>query len=277
MGNLRHETLCAALPAVGTRRRPGVALADLAAQLAVGGRPGAAALSSDDRAELAPRSGTPLPPVPEDPQLTPEERVNVAVYETVNRGVVNINTKSVRSDTFSLFEVPSEGAGSGSVLDTQGHILTNFHVIEGAREVQVTLHDGQSYEASLVGKDASNDVAVLKIKAPAAPGAGVVRRLAQPESRSTGVRHRQPVRLGADADDRHHFEPESHAAGARPSQHSLDHPDRRGDQPRQFGRPLARYTRPADRHEHRDRFEHRPERGWALPFRSPTSHASCNN
>ena len=92
----------------------------------------------------------------------------MAVYEAVNRGVVNINTKSVRSDTFSLFEVPSEGAGSGSVIDTQGHILTNFHVIEGAREVQVTLHDGQSYEARLVGKDASNDVAVLKIEAPAA-------------------------------------------------------------------------------------------------------------
>ena len=53
------------------------------------------------------------------------------------------------------------------MLDTQGHILTNFHVIEGAREVQVTLHDGQSYEARLVGKDASNDVAVLKIDAPA--------------------------------------------------------------------------------------------------------------
>ncbi len=126
-------------------------------------RPGAS-----DRGEPLPRAPIPLPPQPEEPQLTPEERVNVAVYEAVNRGVVNINTKSVRSETFSLFEVPSEGAGSGSVLDTQGHILTNFHVIEGAREVQVTLHDGQSYEARLVGKDASNDVAVLKIEAPAA-------------------------------------------------------------------------------------------------------------
>jgi S1-C subfamily serine protease len=102
-----------------------------------------------------------------DPQLTPEERVNVAVYESVNRSVVNINTKSVRTDAFSLFEIPSEGAGSGSVLDTQGHILTNYHVIEGAREIQVTLHDAKSYEARLVGKDETNDVAVLQIEAPA--------------------------------------------------------------------------------------------------------------
>ncbi len=106
-------------------------------------------------------------PAPID-DLTPEERVHVAVYEGVNRSVVNINTKVVRSDAFSLFESPSEGAGSGSVLDAAGHILTNYHVVDGAREVQVTLFDGKSYEARLVGRDESNDVAVLKIEAPAA-------------------------------------------------------------------------------------------------------------
>jgi len=100
--------------------------------------------------------------------LTPEERVNVSVYESVNRSVVNIGTKLVRSEIFSLFEVPAEGAGSGSVLDTDGHILTNFHVIDGAREIEVTLHDGKSYDARLVGKDESNDVAVIQINAPAA-------------------------------------------------------------------------------------------------------------
>ena len=120
-----------------------------------------------ERAEPFPRLSDEAAPLPEEPQLTPEERVNVAVYEVVNRAVVNINTKSVR-ESFSFFEVPSEGAGSGSVLDTEGHILTNYHVIEGAKEIQVTLHDGQSYEARLVGKDASNDVAVLKIEAPPA-------------------------------------------------------------------------------------------------------------
>ena len=53
------------------------------------------------------------------------------------------------------------------MLDTHGHILTNFHVVEGAREIQVTLFDGKKYEGRLVGKDESNDVAVIKIDAPA--------------------------------------------------------------------------------------------------------------
>jgi S1-C subfamily serine protease len=112
------------------------------------------------------------PPPAADPveefELTAEERVNVAVYENVNRSVVNINTKGVRGEAFFLFEIPSEGAGSGSVIDKAGHVLTNYHVIEGAREIQVTLFDGKSYQAELVGEDASTDVAVIRIKAPAA-------------------------------------------------------------------------------------------------------------
>ncbi|NIL98841.1 MAG: trypsin-like serine protease [Planctomycetales bacterium] len=99
-------------------------------------------------------------------QLTPEERVNVGVYERVNRSVVNINTRSVRADPFFMFETPSEGAGSGSVLDKQGHILTNFHVVEGSREIQVTLFDGATYDARPVGVDATTDLAVLQIDAP---------------------------------------------------------------------------------------------------------------
>jgi S1-C subfamily serine protease len=100
-----------------------------------------------------------------DEYLTLEERVNIAVYEKVNRSAVNIDTRSVRTDFF--FEVPTRGAGSGVVLDQQGHILTNFHVVEDARAIQVTLFDGKSYEATPVGADPTNDVAVLKIDAPA--------------------------------------------------------------------------------------------------------------
>lgn len=99
--------------------------------------------------------------------LTPEERVNVTVYQNVNRGVVNINTKSVQTDRLMLFEVPSEGEGSGSVIDRNGHILTNFHVVDGAKEIQVTLFDGRTYRARLVGVDPETDMAVLKIEAPA--------------------------------------------------------------------------------------------------------------
>jgi S1-C subfamily serine protease len=101
-----------------------------------------------------------------DDELTPEEQVNVAVYEQVNRSVVNINTKTTRAEMFFLLEVPSEGAGSGSVFDRQGHILTNNHVVDGAKEIQVTLYDGKNYEARLIGKDETTDIAVLKIEAP---------------------------------------------------------------------------------------------------------------
>ena len=103
---------------------------------------------------------------PVDDGLLPEERVTVGVYERVNRSVVNITTVVVRAD-FLFREIPSEGAGSGSVLDKAGHILTNHHVIDGAREVQVTLYDGNSYEGKLVGQDPVNDIAVLKVDAPA--------------------------------------------------------------------------------------------------------------
>ncbi len=74
--------------------------------------------------------------------FTPEELVNIAVYDNVNQSVVNITTKSVRSDLWYTDVVPMEGSGSGSVLDKEGHILTNFHVIEGAQQVQVSLANG---------------------------------------------------------------------------------------------------------------------------------------
>lgn len=95
--------------------------------------------------------------------LTPEERVNVAVYDDCNRSVVNISTKIV-TETL-LFDIPSEGAGSGIVIDREGHILTNYHVVEGAEAINVMLYDGKSRSATLVGKDPQADVAVVKIDA----------------------------------------------------------------------------------------------------------------
>ncbi|MFM8891741.1 MAG: S1C family serine protease [Planctomycetia bacterium] len=98
--------------------------------------------------------------------FTPEEQTNIAVYEAVNRSVVNINTKATVVGGLFLLEVPSEGAGSGIVLDKQGHVLTNYHVVEGAREIQVLLYDGSSHAGRLVGFDPATDVAVLKVEAP---------------------------------------------------------------------------------------------------------------
>jgi S1-C subfamily serine protease len=98
--------------------------------------------------------------------FSPEERTNILVYEKANRSVVHITTKAAQRELL-LFEVPSEGSGSGSVLDKQGHVLTNFHVVEGAQSIRVTLFDGESYDARLVGSDPPNDVAILRVNPPA--------------------------------------------------------------------------------------------------------------
>jgi len=119
-------------------------------------------------AQEQPLPQQPLPPEAElarQDEYTPEERVNINVYEKVNRSVVNITTRIPRAELFFAME-PAEGAGSGSVLDPDGHILTNYHVIEGAQEVRVTLFNGESYDAGLMGADPVFDIAVLRINAP---------------------------------------------------------------------------------------------------------------
>jgi len=103
-----------------------------------------------------------------NPQLTPEELTNIRVYDGANRGVANILTKTVTQNGFFMMPTPGEGAGSGAVIDKQGHILTNFHVVEDANKVWVTLPGGKDpYEGEVIGQDPDNDVAVLKINAPA--------------------------------------------------------------------------------------------------------------
>jgi len=99
-------------------------------------------------------------------EFAPDERVNIAVYEKVNRSVVNITTTVEGPNVmFFSFEPPPEGAGSGFVLDKEGHILTNNHVVEDAREIRVTLFNGESHLASLMGADPVYDMAVLRIDA----------------------------------------------------------------------------------------------------------------
>src|SRR4051794_1834396 len=99
--------------------------------------------------------------------LTPEELTNIRVYDGANRGVVYVLTKMVSHDRFFMLPSPAEGAGSGSVLDKQGHILTNYHVVEDANKVWVTLPGGKDpFEGEIVGEDPDNDIAILKINAP---------------------------------------------------------------------------------------------------------------
>ena len=98
--------------------------------------------------------------------LLEDEKNNIKVYENNNKAVVNITTRGVQVDEFFLLTVPTAGSGSGFIFDKKGHIVTNYHVVENAKEFVVTLYDGQQYSATLVGIDPNNDLAVLKILIP---------------------------------------------------------------------------------------------------------------
>ncbi|MEQ8210198.1 MAG: trypsin-like peptidase domain-containing protein [Lacipirellulaceae bacterium] len=98
---------------------------------------------------------------------TAEEQTNISVYETANQSVVNIDTKTIHVDHFMRRALESEGSGSGAILDREGHIITNYHVVDGVRDIEVTLASNNAYPAKLIGHDKEHDVAVLKIDAPA--------------------------------------------------------------------------------------------------------------
>src|SRR5205809_311306 len=101
-------------------------------------------------------------------RLSDEERNNIEVYQKYSQGVVNITTTTVGYDFF-LRPVPMEsGTGSGAIIDTQGHIVTNFHVIRDAERLEVTLPDKTKHIAKVVGDDPNNDLAVLQIDLPRA-------------------------------------------------------------------------------------------------------------
>ncbi len=95
--------------------------------------------------------------------LTEDERNNIELYQRLAPGVVNI-TSTVLEQDFFFNVVPRQGAGSGAIIDPRGYILTNHHVIEDARKLEVTLNNGKKYAATLVGSDPDTDLAVVKIE-----------------------------------------------------------------------------------------------------------------
>ena len=97
--------------------------------------------------------------------LTGDEENSVSIYRRLNAGVVNITNRAVAYDFFSN-PIPSNSSGSGFILDSQGHILTNHHVVQGAQRLEVSLADGSKWVAKLVGADPVTDLAVVQIKAP---------------------------------------------------------------------------------------------------------------
>jgi S1-C subfamily serine protease len=97
--------------------------------------------------------------------LDSEEQNNILVYRRNIPSVVNVTSRAMTYDFFYGL-VPQEGQGSGFVIDKDGHILTNYHVVAEARQVEVTLHNGKKYKATVVGTDPAHDLAVIQIKAP---------------------------------------------------------------------------------------------------------------
>ncbi len=91
------------------------------------------------------------------------EELLINAIEKVSKNVVNI--ASVRMVTDELLRIfPIEGVGSGIAIDNQGHILTNYHVVDHARRLKVTLYDGRTFNAKVIGTDKLTDLAVLKIE-----------------------------------------------------------------------------------------------------------------
>jgi S1-C subfamily serine protease len=99
------------------------------------------------------------------PAYDTEEQQNIAVYKKALPSVVNITSTAVQFDFF-YGPVPQQGQGSGFIIDKQGHILTNNHVIDNAQRVEVTLSDKHKYKATVVGVDKGHDLALLLINAP---------------------------------------------------------------------------------------------------------------
>jgi S1-C subfamily serine protease len=97
--------------------------------------------------------------------LDQEEQNNISVYHKNIESVVNVTSRAMAFDFFYGL-VPQEGQGSGFIIDKDGHILTNYHVIAEARQIEVTLHNRKKYRATIVGTDREHDLAVVQIKAP---------------------------------------------------------------------------------------------------------------
>ncbi len=106
-------------------------------------------------------------PVTTRGDLPADESATIELFERASPSVVYISTKSRVIDFWSrdVMSVP-RGTGSGFIWDDEGHVVTNFHVIEGASEAEVRLNDGRTYGASLVGTSAMHDLAVLRINVP---------------------------------------------------------------------------------------------------------------
>ncbi|MCG6551801.1 MAG: trypsin-like peptidase domain-containing protein [Candidatus Magnetominusculus sp. LBB02] len=94
-------------------------------------------------------------------KMSPEEETSISIYKQASPSVVNITTTTMVQDFFSIY--PQKGSGSGTIITPDGYVLTNYHVVEDASEIGVTMIDGKKYPAKFIGADQDNDIAVIKI------------------------------------------------------------------------------------------------------------------
>ena len=93
--------------------------------------------------------------------LLEDEQNNIEIYDRTNKAVVYITTVTMQY-TWFYEAVPQEGTGSGVIIDQQGHVLTNYHVVKGADKISITLADGTEVEGRVTGTDPENDLAVVQ-------------------------------------------------------------------------------------------------------------------
>lgn len=187
--------------------------------------------------------------------LAADEKATIELFEESRASVVYITTAQLVRDvwTRNVFSMP-RGTGSGFIWDDAGHVVTNFHVIQGASEATVKLADGRDYQAALVGTSPAHDIAVLKI------GVGFKRPPAVPVGTSADLKVGQKVfaignPFGLDwtltTGIVSALDPLVTRRSGRPGHRSPD-PDRRRHQPWQLRWAAARFGRKAHRHQHGD-------------------------
>ncbi|MGH9827018.1 MAG: S1C family serine protease, partial [Blastocatellia bacterium] len=104
------------------------------------------------------------PTVIADPSVATDEQNNIQIYKAVSPGVVNITASGLHQGFWGMY--PSSDTGSGSIIDKEGHILTNYHVVQSAnQQLEVQIEKNQ-YPAKIIGTDRDNDLAVIKVDLP---------------------------------------------------------------------------------------------------------------
>jgi S1-C subfamily serine protease len=96
----------------------------------------------------------------------------IKIIERVGPSVVNVNTVRLVHDYY-MNVVPLRGMGSGIIIDTNGHIMTNNHIVEGAEQIEITLFDGRKLNGTLIGSDPTSDIAVVKVSDGSLPPATI--------------------------------------------------------------------------------------------------------